>query len=181
MISECNNNQHEFLILNCVDMDFIINRNQFFASIFLEESAINKSYARYFSSQMIYHGQTLAVFDFNKFLKDTFGSGIISMYNIALICDISLFSESNQSVYRKHILKKNTDLSSEYLALKLNVQARIKHIPLSEIRLIPSGIKEKLKKEGILGCRFKHNIQFFVDIETIIFKCMLEKGLRYDH
>ncbi|MDM8523238.1 hypothetical protein QUF80_07695 [Desulfococcaceae bacterium HSG8] len=167
---------HEFLILNCTEMDFIINRNQFFASIVLEETVKYKSQARHFSSLMKYHEQTLPVFDFNAFLKDTFGSGIESIFNIALISDITLFSEGNQSAYRNLILKENTELSSEYLALKVNVQAEIKRVPLSEIRLIPSGLRAKLNKEGILGCRFplKNNIQYFVDIETIIFKCIEE-------
>jgi len=170
-------NLHEFLILNWLDIDIIINRNQFFASVFLEEVDKYSSHAEYFSSLMKYHGDTLPVFDFNAFLKDTFRSGINSMFNIALICNVSLFSEENQTVYRNDILKENTDFSKDYLALKVTVQAGIKRVPLSEIRLIPLGLREKLHNEGFLGCRFtiENNIQYFVDIESIIFKSMQKK------
>jgi hypothetical protein len=179
MTSEHHDNKlHEFLVLSWIEMDFIINRNQFSASVFLQEEMKYQEDARYFSSLMTYNGQTLPVFNFNAFLTDTFRSGIHSNFNIALICDISLFSRANQSSYRKHFLKNNTDISSQFLAVKVSVHAGMNHVPLSEINLIPPGLRGKLNNEGILGCRFtnKNNIQYFVDIETIIFKCIREKG-----
>jgi len=179
MTSEYNDKYlHEFLILKWIEMDFIINRNQFFDSIFLEEDLEYKSHARYFNSLTKYNGLILPVFDFNTFLKDTFGSGVNNTFNIGLICSISLFSKINQSLYRNYILKEKIDITQKYLALKINVKAGIKRIPLSEIRLIPTGLREKMNQEGVLGCRFtiKKNIQYFVDIETIICKFLREKG-----
>ncbi len=164
--------EHEFLILNYADMDFIINRNQFITSVFLENTIKFESGFKYLSSLVKYHEQTVPVFDADALLTDIYNCRIDSSLKLALISDLASFSESNRSLYKKHILKQHPELSGEYIALMVNSHARIKPLLLSEIKLIPSGIRMKHNKEGILGCRFSEqgNIQYFLDIETIVFR-----------
>ncbi|MCP4346630.1 MAG: hypothetical protein GY795_14030 [Desulfobacterales bacterium] len=166
--------KHEFLILNYPDMDFIINRNQFFTSIFLENTTRFESGFKHLSLLVKYHEQTLPVFDADALLTDIYKCRIDRTLKLALISDLATFSEMNRSLYKKHILKQHPDLSDKYIALKVNSHARIKTLLLSEIKLIPHGIRAKHNKEGILGCRFSEegNIQYFLDIETIFFNCI---------
>lgn len=165
---------YEFLILDYSETGFIINRNQFSASILIEEEVQFASQINYLSSLIEYDGQTLPVFDFNAFINHTFNCNAESFFNIAIICNINLFSEENRSVYEEIVLRQNAEFSPAYIAFKVSAYAAIKHLPLSEIRFIPPVLKARLNTEGVLGCRFpsENMIQYFVDIETMIFKCI---------
>ncbi|MCP4400833.1 MAG: hypothetical protein GY801_26465 [bacterium] len=163
--------EHEFLILDYSSMDFIVNREQLFASIILEDAVEFESEFNYLSSLMAYREQTLPVFDFDAFLLETFSGEFEQSLKVALIIDLASFSEGNRSLYQERILREHTEFSSEYLALKVHSHAGIKRVALSEVCLIPAGLRERQSQEGILGCRFLAGgkIQYFVDIETLVF------------
>ncbi len=169
--------EHKFLILNYSEMDFIINRNQFVTSIFLENTTRFESGFKHITSLVRYYEQTLPVFDADALLKNSYNCRVNSSLRLALISDITSFSEKNRSLYKKHILKRHSDLSSKYLALMVSSHARIKSLALSESKLIPQGIKMIYKQEGVLGCRFSEqgNIQYFLDIETLVFNQIAKK------
>ncbi len=166
---------HEFLILDYPDIDFIVNRDQIFASLFLEETSAFESRFRYLSAQMEYSDHTLPVFDLDLFLKDIFDCRIEGFVKFALISEFAAFSEKLRGTYQQNMLQDYSELSSEYIAFKVSSHAKIRPVPLPEISLLPSGIRWKQNKEGILGCRFPKDahMQFFLDIETIVFNSLL--------
>jgi len=167
-------NRHEFLVLSYPDMSFIINRDQLFASIFLEESQALDCDIQYLYAQMAYLNQNLPIFDLEAFIKNVFNRQNKSTLNVALVAELESFSPENQKSYRKHVLNKFKNFSEKYVALKVNVNAVIKSIGLSEVRLIPKSLLDIQEKYGILGCRFtKDNyIQYWLDFETIIINCI---------
>ena len=174
ILNSLETHEHAFLILDYPDMDFIVNRDQIFASLFLEETAFFESGLLYFPASMEYYEHRLPVFELDLFLKHTFTCKIESLVKFALICELSCFSPENQAVYQAQMLHAHPDFSSDYIAFKVSSHAKIRPVPLAEISLLPEGIRLKQNKEGILGCRFpaQANMQYFLDIETILFNCL---------
>ncbi|ETR71383.1 MAG: hypothetical protein OMM_02524 [Candidatus Magnetoglobus multicellularis str. Araruama] len=172
-------NMHEFLVLSYPELGFIINRDQIFASVFLEESQEMESDTRYLTAQMQFNEHTLPVFDLEHYIKDVFDCQNESLLNVALIVDRTIFNADNQETYADTIIKQYSYFSEQYLALKVNVNAVIKGIALSEVRLIPIGIREVLQGQGILGCRFPESclIHYWLDFETIIINCVSGKAI----
>lgn len=170
-----NTRDHDFLILTYTELDYLVNRDQLFASLFLEETTEFESGFSYLSATMQYREHTLPVFDFDAFLRDIFQCKVESLVKFALICELASFSGHNRAIYQESILQEHQELSAEYLALTVSSQAEIKRIPLAEINLVPLGIRSKQNKEGVLGCRFSADgkIQYFLDIETIVMNCIV--------
>lgn len=170
--------QHDFLILTYETIGFIINRNQFSASLFLDQSRPIRSNAKYIGEIIEYNDENVLVFDCDAYLQDLFEYEEKSSVHLALISDTAGFSEKNRRLFQKLTAKSNGLLSSRYLALKVGNQAGMKKIPFAELKPIPDILHGCLNREGILGCRFmdEKSIQFFIDIEDIVFHILFRKG-----
>ena len=163
--------EHEFLILSYPDIGLIMNRNQFFAGIFLTDAGKIETRFRYFRLSIKYNEEKLPLFDLDTFCADHFACRRQDDLSIVLISDASLFSVEHRILYEDLILRENPDLSHRYIAVKADSKCRIESIPLSEVKQIPSGLRAKYKEKGILGCRFpaQESIHYFLDIELAIF------------
>jgi len=162
--------RHNFLLLTYAEMDFLINREQLCASLFLEHLDEFAGDAGTISGTMEYREQTIPVFDFDAFLHQNFHCKIESLVQFALICELSAFSQEFQNTYYERIGQLHPELSARYIALTVGSQAQIIQVPLTEINLIPGGLRQKETQRGVLGCRFPptQRIQYFLDIETIL-------------
>jgi len=69
------------------------------------------------------------------------------------------------------------NISKKYLAFKIPSKAEIKNILFSDLKLLPSNIKNQEINHGILGCRFEKvdEVQYFLDIDTLFTKSLESK------
>ena len=125
------NNDHEFLILTYAELDYLVNRDQLFASFFLEEITELEIGIKYLSAHVQYRDHILPVFDFDAFLQDTFQCHIESLVKFALICKLTSFSEKHRTAYQQRVLQEHPELSSEYIALVVSSQAEINFLSTS--------------------------------------------------
>ena len=162
--------RHNFLLLTYAEMDFLVNREQLCASLFLEHIGEFAGDIGTFSGTMEYREQTIPIFDFDLFLHQHFQCKIESLVKFALICELSAFSYEFQKMYYDRVGQPHPELSSTYIALTVGSQAQIIQVPLTEINLIPGGLRQKETQLGVLGCRFPptQRIEYFLDIETIL-------------
>lgn len=169
-------NRHHFLLLTYTELDFLINRDQLCASLFLERIDEFACAAPAISGTMEYRHETVPIFDFDTFLHRHFQCSIDSLVKFALICELSAFSPAFQTAFHALIGEPHPELSPTYIALTVGSQAQIIQIPLREIHLIPGSLRKTETEFGVLGCRFPETskIQYFLDIETILRNDVLE-------
>lgn len=165
---------HDFLAVEHRDIGFLINRDQFFASVYLEEIdplPEPETVPAYCAGTMIFRQETLLLFTLDKKLGDLFDNQVEDGLSIALIADVGAFSEEHRQNFLDMVEEAAPEASKEMIAFRIGSQAEIKSIPLHHIRMIPETLRAFLRDRGILGCRFSGNrdIYFLVDIETITF------------
>lgn len=162
--------RHYFLLLTAAEMEFLINRDQLCASLFLDQIDAWPGTGSALSGTMQFREQTVPIFNFDNVLQRCFQCTIESLVKFALVSDVSEFSREFQTAYRRHMLRAHPELSPDYVALIVGSQAQIIQVPLMEINLIPAGLRQKQAARGVLGCRFSASgrIQYFLDIETVV-------------
>lgn len=171
---------HDFLAVEHNDIGFLINRDQFFASMYLEKMDAfpgAEGPPDYCIGTMVFRQETLLVYNLDTRLGDLFSTGEQEGLKIALISDINVFSAKNRQKFLKTVGKAAPDASREMIAFRIGSLAEIKSIPLPQVRLVPGRLRAFLGDRGILGCRFSgaKDIYFMVDIETITFGGITEE------
>jgi hypothetical protein len=165
---------HEFLFVRHRRIGFLINRDHFFASVYLQQigplpESIGAS--AFWAGTMDFRQETLLVYRLDKRLGDLFGDVPQDGLKIALIVDTQVFSPENRRTFQTATESVVPAVSRNMIAFRIGSQAEIRHLSLRDIRLIPMSLRAVLNRRGILGCRFPDNdsVFFFVDIETIFF------------
>jgi len=166
---------HDFLAVDHEELGFLINRDQFFASVYLETvDPFPESQAppEFYAGTMVFRQDTLLVYTLDDKLGNLFGTCPQKGLKIALITDTTTFSEEHRRRFLDMVEKAAPDASREMIAFRIGSQAEIKGVPLHHIRLIPGALRMFLRKKGVLGCRFSEtgNMSFLVDIETITYE-----------
>ena len=155
--------KHDFLELSYEKIGFLVNRDQFFSSIYLDE---NTEFTEY-------NGELLFTFNLDKCLNEYFHYESTDTLRLALICDVTGYTEMNRKRFKviRGDYEGKKDISSRYLALKIGSQAEINSLPLSGIKMIPSALQDFQLRKGIIGLRFKKETypQFLIDIEQFVF------------
>ena len=163
--------KHDFLELSYENIGFLVNRDQFFSSIYLDED----------SQFTEYNGEKLFTFNLDGCLKEDFNFNSSEKLRLALICDISSYQEINKqrfSIILNDFADK-TEISNKYISLKIGSQAEINAIPLTEIKMIPAALKEFQVRRGVLGVRFTGSgfAQFLIDIEQLVFNSLFKERI----
>ena len=166
--------KHDFLSVEHRQVGFLINRDQFFASVYLEdyESYSGKELCPEFcAGTMNFRNEKILVYELDKKLGSLFRDEPREGLKIALISELSQFSEKTVERIKTLIGHTDPDASSDYIAFRIGSQAEIKTIPLNEIKLVPNRLRSRLNEHGILGCRFSGELEiyFFIDIDTVSF------------
>ncbi|MBI9108403.1 MAG: hypothetical protein JEZ04_16775 [Spirochaetales bacterium] len=160
--------EHDFLELSYEKIGFLVNRDQFFSSIYLEE---NTEFTEY-------NGEKLFTFNMDECLNEQFSFESTDDLRLALICDITVYTKMNKKRFEVILddFPEDSDVSAKYLSLKIGSQAEINSIPLSEIKMLPGAMQEFQLRRGILGMRFKENgyPQFLIDIEQFMFNSLFK-------
>ncbi len=161
---------HDFLVIRYRTAGFFVNRDQFFASIFPDRVRPLDHPTRYLGSAVEFDGRLLPLFDLDALLRDLFGFEDPERLHVALIVDPAPFSAERREGLRAAAERESPPLSTDHLAFLAHGRAEMKRIPLSEIQPLPPCIRSRLRRAGILGCRFlpDEGIWFFLDIERII-------------
>lgn len=167
-------NKHDFLSVEHEHAGFLINRDQFFASVYLDQCTPysgGEICPEYFAGTMVFRNEKIIVYEMDKKLGDLFQVPPQPGLKIALISEVSNFNKNTVKRFNELIKSTEPDASTDYIAFRIGSQAEIKKINFDEIKMIPQLLRPRLTKRGILGCRFtnKKGIYFFVDIESISF------------
>ena len=162
----------DFLLVEHEQVGFLINRDQFFASVYLEEIepfSGDGLCPEYCAGTMVFRNEKIAVFELDNKLRDLFDAEPRKGLKIALISDLSGFGADTGKIFREMIGNADPEASLDLIAFRIGSQAGIRRIDLEEIKLIPGRMRRNMTEKGILGCRFEGllDIYFFIDIETV--------------
>lgn len=166
----------DFLVMSCGDMTFLVNRNQFTSSLFIDGVDQVSTSNSCCSGTIDYGKDKLFLFDFNRHLQNLFHFKSTQAAHLALVIPLDILSP----VVRVELEKMTSDemANMEYMALRITNQSAIEHIPLASLRPIPPLLKDAGRAGGILGLRFvsQDHIQYFIDLNIMI-SSMLEGKL----
>lgn len=165
--------QHDFLSVEHETVGFLINRDQFFASVYLESVdplPPGQPVPAFCSGTMLFRQETLLVYELDRELEGLFKAGEREGLKIALIADIRGFRETARRRLEGLIEEAAPAASRSTVAFRIGSQAEIRKVPLSHIRLVPRILRPYLRGYGLYGCRFEGDldIYFYIDIEEII-------------
>ncbi len=165
----------DFLVLEHGDLRFLIDRETFFASSYLEKSdaaVVSDSQSilpEYLGRTMRYSTETLLIFELDSYLERLFGRRDPSALKIALIAAADSFSAENRELFHAVAGTIAGDVCIDYIAFRVGSLAEIKRIPLRELNLVPPPTRPLLFREGVLGCRFGEGVSadFLIDVESL--------------
>jgi len=170
---------HDFLLLRQENIGFLIDRSSFFASIYLEHATplqLEKNPAEvalpeYLHKTIHYSGETLLLYDLDVYLSTLFGARDPGELKIALISNTAAFSTRHREFFTILVEKLFPDVSRSFLAFKVGSEAEVHRVPFNELKLFPYRTRNKLVREGILGCRFfeKEKADYIIDLEGLVF------------
>ncbi len=167
-------NAHDFLSVEHENVGFLINRDQFFASVYLDNIVPyqgNEICPEYCAGTMMFRHEKLVVYELDTLLGELFQAEPQEGLKIALVSDVSMFNKITGNKIRTVIANTDPEASTDYLAFRIGSQSEIIKVDFSEIKLLPGRLRKRLNDKGILGCRFRGNLgaYFFIDIDTVIF------------
>jgi len=169
------NRVHDFLSVQHENIGFLINQDPFFASVYLEQVGSLPTCTTGFShcgGTMVFRQETLLVYELDECLGGLFRDRPKQGPKIALIADIEVFGQENQSAFQRVAEAVSRNVCNHMIAFRIGSQAEICKVPLYRIRLLPRRLRDSLRQRGILGCYFPEagGASFMVDIETILFE-----------
>ncbi len=166
----------DFLLVKHGAAGFLINREQFHASLYLQdlkplEPAVDQEAHQYCFGTIDFRDEQVLVYDLNRRLGELFHLEEDEGLSIALVADVSSFSDRARQRFQEMVTIKAPEANLTTVAYRIGSQAEIKSLPLSQVKLVPKGLKELLRRKGVYGCRFTEDseIYYFVDIEILSF------------
>jgi hypothetical protein len=162
---------HDFLLLRHENTGFLFDRSSFFASIYLEHTKALNMGPEYLNKTIHYNGETLLLFELDVYLSNLFDAKDPGQLKIALISSTHQFSSEHSRFFTLLAEKLDPSISGTFFACKVGSQAEVDRVPFKELKLFPYRTRNKLVKEGILGCRFfgKEKVDYIIDLEGLVF------------
>jgi hypothetical protein len=157
--------------------NFIVNRNQFSGSHFIDSVTPVKTGNNLSNSYITYGNEHLLMFDLNSYLKKIFHVHDSVQADIALICPIKAIGSTFFNTLANHEEVSNASISRDFMAMRIVNNSTIDHLNLRMIQPIPVNLNSSCKKSGVLGVFFEEitMIHFFIDLEAILKKAIEEK------
>jgi hypothetical protein len=158
----------DFLELSYDNIGFLVSRDQFFSSQYLDNP----------EDEAVYNGERLFTFNLDECLNEKFRFSSSNDLRLALICSVDSYTDYNKK-RAAGIFENNSGISDSFIALKIGSRSEINSIFLGEINLMPGALGEFHKRHGILGVRFKTSDypQFLIDIESFVLNSIFKERI----
>ena len=137
----------------------------------MEKNPAEVALPEYLHKTIHYSGETLLLYDLDVYLSTLFGARDPGELKIALISNTAAFSTRHREFFTILVEKLFPDVSRSFLAFKVGSEAEVHRVPFNELKLFPYRTRNKLVREGILGCRFfeKEKADYIIDLEGLVF------------
>ncbi|HCL56357.1 MAG TPA: hypothetical protein DHW82_05035 [Spirochaetia bacterium] len=166
-----------FLSIHYSNMDFYINRSQFFASVTPDILGKRKKAIPYFQEIIQYGEEKILLFDLDQFLCRHFKTEKKDSSLLCIITDTKNYSKESQSILKQSLRKDKQSFSPHLIACLLPSSLEIKNISLSNLKLLSSYFFSCLYQHGIAACSFiEKKIIYFIDLEKIMITALQEKN-----
>lgn len=169
-----NNRYANFLVMNCGNSGFVINRSQITASFYIDSMDTEDDATSCCSGTVTYGNEAMKLFNLMEYLAQTFHINTEEEANLAVVVSLSEISQKTADSVRSDI--SDNSLLQDYLALRIANQSSIESLPLNSLRLLPDSLREHMKIRGLLGIRFteESGIHYFVDLDTLLLDMLRE-------
>ncbi|OQY36975.1 MAG: hypothetical protein B6229_09070 [Spirochaetaceae bacterium 4572_7] len=163
----------DFLFIYYDKGTFIINRNQFSASVSLDQEQPLDRPIKQFNSFIRYNNYDIAIFDLDDYLKSSFKVESINSTRLSIISKLSLFSSNLKDILIERLFCNNSNLTDEYIAFSITSNSEITPSPISRFKLLSKVLIPKQRENGILSCSFHNSkIEYFIDLESFIYRIL---------
>ena len=156
-----------FLVVRYDRTGFLIDRDRCVGSSFLGKTPPLDQEAGYLAGRINHGGRSILVFDLDRRLREIFDlTGGVPGTAAVLMTP----GETVRRQLRAATDRLAPDCADDCLALKLPGRTRVARLPLTELRLMPSSLRAKLARAGLLGCRFLpgDRIQYLIDVDRLV-------------
>jgi len=164
----------QFLEIEYDACDVLVNSKQFVSSaVFAAHTQIEPG-VPYCERVVQEKGASILVFDLAGCLSALFAFATRDGSSAVLFADASGFTEAHRDTFRSLAERIGGGLSANRLGLSVRSALRLTAIPLGQLRPVPSLIRDRCLRKGLVALRFVRDdrSQFVVDIETIAFNAM---------
>ncbi len=152
-------------------VDFLINRDQCTSSIFASHVKPIETDKTYLKHVIEVDGEKCLLFDLNRFLMDTFHVEVQNSPQLALLSDLSDFSEASRSLIMEACEDQfNADLADpKRIAFLISSNTVVKEMDIFSLKAHPPVLRSHLFRWGIVATGFDgKKILFLFDIERAI-------------
>lgn len=163
----------KFLEISLDGRDVLVNSSEFASSAILRGVEKIDGGGPYLDSVGQSGGLNLVVFDLRGFASALFSqppeAGGAERKE-AIVVDVSGFSEGYRTAFRGFIEKLDREISTAMMFVRVGSSLQLTGVPLSQLRLLPGGIRGRCRASGLVAMRFRDDgrPQYLLDIETVV-------------
>jgi hypothetical protein len=162
-----------FLTVEYGDVGFLINKNQFYSSCYLEDEIPLETKLPYANRVFQFEGEKILVFDLHQALREIFRLDHESKAKLLLIVRTASLSPPVQEALST-IQYPGGTITRELIGLRIKSDARMQVLKIEELRLLPASLRAALRKFGVLACFFpgEKSADFLIEIDSIFRRCL---------
>lgn len=164
---------NNFLSVNYGSIGFLVNRNQFYSSCYIENETQIESSVPYVDNMITYGDKSILVFNLHKALQELFHIDDESNARLLLVINSDTLSESITEKFGR-IQGPENEINHKLIGLQIKSDARVESLPIEDLCLLPISIRSFLKQYGVIACSFptSERIHYFIEVDSIFSTCI---------
>lgn len=163
----------KFLEIASGEVDVLLNSSEFTESTLLGETRRVERGASFLDGVASLAGTEVLVFDLLMFVTSLFSfpsEAPRKDRTKAVLVDVAGFSEDSRRAFGNYVEKVDKSVSPSLLLVQVGGSLQLVRIPLSQLKLLPAGIRAICRARGVVAMRFGDDgrPQYLLDLESIV-------------
>ncbi len=157
-----------FLSIDYGSTGFLINKNQFYSSCYLDQTVSVNSPVPHLNNIYSFGDEEILIFDMHAALQKLFNINDGGNAELLLIARLEKFSKRIASFFSR-IKYKGDILSKDLIGLKIKSDARMITLRIDQLHSLPASVFSFCKRHGLLACSFpgEKKINYLIEIDCI--------------
>jgi hypothetical protein len=158
-----------FISFHLGDLGFIMERRHFYAAIYRHQStdpslAENAFSVPYIHEVLNFENRKVVMFNLDELLTELFHLDDDDTIKVAIIAGLGIFGGEHSSIVAGLLEKGYEGCAGDALAFRISSDGGIRGIALSELRVLPAGLRSFLAARGIVACRVSEDgMEYVID------------------
>jgi hypothetical protein len=157
-----------FLSIDYGSLGFLINKNQFYSSCYLDQAVPVNSPVPHLNNIYAFGNDDILVFDMHTALQKLFKLTENGNADLLLIAHLEKFSKRIASFFSR-IKYKGNAVNNELIGLRIKSDARMISLPIDQLHSLPVSVRSFCKRHGLLACSFPDDdrVDYLIEVDCI--------------